>query len=184
MPISSAVLARTKRPPPTEEVLRYLVGKNGSFYYEIVMMESAFKRWEALQILRVQREAEGALLHDDEKVSLNFAIEAFLTHFRNLRDFFYPNENVWSNSRWHDNAVAWDYSPLWNRADSEWVELSPNERERINKLLSHIAYARPGLSHDWSTLPKMYRAILKALDDLVATLPHERRGWFSDLLGQ
>jgi hypothetical protein len=172
MPIPDGVIASSRRQTPDATVLQKLVGRTGSFYYEVVMMEESLKRWRSLQ--KEGRAREEELAH-------NRAIECFLLHYRNLRDFFYPSQSVWTNPDWFDNAVAWDFDTRWRLSSQDWKECTEREKERINKLLTHVSYSRAGLSHDWSKMPEMQKAILAALDQLVGMLPEDRKKWFVDL---
>jgi len=173
MPIPDSVITNTKRPAPNALVLQKLVGRTGSFYYEVVMMEESLKQWRSLQ--KETRTREEELAH-------NRSIECFLLHFRNLRDFFYPSQSVWTNPEWFDNAVAWDFDSRWKLSSQDWIECGALERERINKLLTHVSYSRSELSHDWSKMPEMQSAVLAALNKLIEMLPEDRKKWFSDLV--
>jgi hypothetical protein len=107
----------------------------------------------------------------------NMAIECFLLHFRNLRNFFYPSRDAWTNSFYFDDQIAHDFWSGWDAVEDDWSECSPDERNRLNKLLSHLSYSRRGLDHKWP-IQEMSRAIRNALAQFLAALPDDRRTWF------
>jgi hypothetical protein len=156
------VSASNKRNPISEDKLRKLAGPNGSLYYEALMMKEAAARCVKPQ--------GGATL--DESVSYNMAIESFLIHFRNVRDFLYPDDNVRA-----DDVIAFDYDPGWTKTGKDWQECSKSERDRVNKLLAHISYSRDILDHNWLT-GIMRQRIMQGMAELIQTLPPERRSWF------
>ena len=142
-------------------MLRSLASENGSLYYEVLMMNEAFRKWRTKSSAAEQ----------------NLAIECFLLHFRILREFLYPSSNSWTDKRKLDDVIAFDLSDHWVKTEDDWAECSPNERERINKLLAHISYSRPRLDHSWP-IRNMLASIRKSFAAFVATLSPERQGWF------
>ncbi len=102
------------------------------------------------------------------------AIECFLIHFRNLRDFLYPDADSADN---RDNVIARDYDSGWLKTDSDWKPCSRNERNRINKLLAHISYSRRHLDHSWP-IQAMWQQMMQRLAGFIRSLPAERREWF------
>lgn len=174
MPIDPTVIAKSKRPVQPDETLKFLVGPNGSVYYEVVMMDEALKRWTKLRPIATRSR--------EQAIAANLALEGFLLHFRNLRDFFYPSSEIWTRPKWYDNAVAWDFCRAWTRCSLEWSESSPGERDRINKLLSHISYGRSTLDKDWSGAEKMAKRVMEQFDLLLPLLTAQQREWFRDLL--
>jgi hypothetical protein len=174
MPIARDVFSQSKRPMVDSQVLLQLASADGSLFYEFQMLTAAVDAWRMLSAKQ-----ERTPLEDFCK---NAAIECFLVHFRNLRDFFYPSPDVWNKAKWFDNAVAWDYDPTWDKATADWQGIGLQERERANKLLAHISYSRPDLDHDWTLMPAMRNALVKEVRELVGRVPDERREWFKAIL--
>ena len=164
MPIDDATLSKSKRKPRTTEELSHLASKNGSLFYELAMMLEAEKLWNRA---KQQRDS-----------TYNMAIECFLLHFRNLRDFLYPSPGAWTNQFYFDDVIANDFWSEWRSVYEDWTECSADEKSRIDKLLAHLSYSRPSLDHAWP-IPKMSTAIQNALAEFLTSLPDERKEWFT-----
>lgn len=161
MPIAKDLAS--KRPIRNEKVLRDLImSEHGALFYELWMLNQSARRWS----------------NPSDPIVQNIAIESFLVHFRNLRDFFYPPLSAWTNPRAADDVVAFDYCESWDKAAKDWQEAVPGERDRINKQLAHISYTRPTLDPKWP-ISQICTAIRKSLFEFVDTLSVERREWFS-----
>lgn len=162
MPIDLPIVARSRRPIRTDAVLQYLASANGSLYYEVLMLNHAAQK----------------SLNTLPGFEHNIAIETFLVHFRNVRDFLYPVTDSWLNDRYVDDVIAFDFCSDWLSVADDWKECSANERDRVNKLLAHISYSRPELDHKWP-VTDMLPAIRKSFAAFVSTLPSERKTWFN-----
>lgn len=155
-----------KRPIRDEKVLRDLImSEQGALFYELWMLNESAKRWS---------NASDPIVH-------NIAIEAFLVHFRNLRDFFYPPLGAWTDPKGADDVVAFDYCESWDKTAKDWQEVVPSEKDRINKQLAHISYTRPTLDPKWP-ISQMCTAIRTSLSEFVDTLSVERQKWFSGVV--
>jgi len=112
------------------------------------------------------------------------ALESFLVHYRNLRDFLFPTKPVKQpdpqDKRALDSVLALDFNQAWQKEAKDWKEVVHNERERINKQLSHVSYARSQLDPEWP-LPKMKSALMQVFKEFLEGLPGERRQYFSQL---
>ncbi len=162
MPTDDKTIKGSKRPSRDDSVLRDLVCQpTGALFYEVWMLNESAKIWSST--------SPGA--------AHNMAIESFLVHFRNLRDFFYPPFEAWTDKRKTDDVIAFDYCDQWHAAAPDWRELAPCERDRINKLLAHISYSRTALGRDWP-IREMLAAIRTSLSAFVTKLPTERQKWF------
>jgi hypothetical protein len=162
MPIDVKTVNVSKRKKQDDQVLQHLASENGSLSYECLMMNEAVREWKT--------SAPG--------IHQNLAIECFLLHFRIIREFLYPTRNSWTDKIKLDDVIAFDFAEQWLETEEDWIECSPNERHRINKLLAHISYSRPTLDHSWP-IPPMLAAIRKSFAAFVARLPQDRQHWFS-----
>jgi len=153
-----------KRGHIPEDKLRQVASSTGSLFYETLMLKETAARC-------VEPTDEGSL---EIIVPYNMAIECFLIHFRNLREFLYPNAKVRRDS---DNVIAFDYDSRWLKTENDWKECSDNERSRINKLLAHISYSRGELHPRWPT-GRMRQCMMQRLAEFIVSLPPERQEWF------
>ena len=173
MPIDGSVLSRSKRPCRDEDTLKYLACKNGSLFYELWMLLEAERLWVELEPKK-----------HEASTRYNIAIEDFLFHFRNLRDFLYPSKHAWTKEIYFDDVIAHDFDPGWHGVEDDWEECSPDERERINKMLAHLSYSRPNLHRKvpggWP-ISAMSKAAQKELAKFIRGLPPERKEWFKDI---
>lgn len=161
MPIDAQRLAKSKRPSRAADVLRYFASVNGSLSYEASMLDQAAKKCATAP----------------PGYDRNAAIECYLVHFRNIRDFLYPTAESWTDERYFDDVIAWDFCSEWLEVAEDWKECSLAERTRINKLLAHISYTRPQLGHDWP-IAQMHAAIQNSVSEFVAKLSPDRKKWF------
>ncbi len=72
--------------------------------------------------------------------NINMALETFLLHARNLREFFYND-----NKRYDTDARAWDFleeKNLWQKLRPAEMESMIEIRERAGKELAHLSYKR------------------------------------------
>lgn len=154
---------RKSRQQIVEAVLRDLVKPpDGSLFYEIYMLDKTATQWKQIT-------AQG--------FELNVITESFLVHFRNLRDFLYPDAWVWNQN---DNVLAFDYDSHWTKDETTWKECSENEHIRINKLLAHISYSRGDLARGWP-VPDMRHGIIQGMSQFVSGLSPERQQYFKKL---
>lgn len=111
----------------------------------------------------------------------NLALEAWLIHVRNLRDFLYndkPRQN-------HDDVVAAEFF-----ADPtiEWLPSRPPEpdrlaaeRSRIHRALAHISWSRlrwTGDKKQWAFV-QLTEDLWTALAAFKRALAPDRRAWFT-----
>ena len=127
--------------------------------------------------IQLLRWAVGRLSQGPERILVNVAIECFLLHLRNLRDFFYA-----ANPR-DDDAVASDYfddPTTWESSRPELASVIAVEKERIHRALVHLSYSRLGYVGDakgWK-VGEMTAAIDKTFMAFLQKLPTEREAWF------
>lgn len=117
----------------------------------------------------------------------NIAIESFLIHYRNVRDFLFPTKSIkephHKNRGYQealDTVIAYDFNQDWNCEATNWSEIVSNERERINKQLSHLSYSRPKYDKSWPW-QAMRNALMKEFERFLKTLPKEKQQLFSRL---
>jgi hypothetical protein len=161
MPIDSETAASSKRPRRKESELQQLASQHGSLFYEVQMLNLAAKK----------------ALGGGAGFEKNVAIEAFLLHFRNVRDFLFPAEKSWRDEARFDDVIAFDYCSQWLWTAEDWSECSANERARLNKLLAHISYSRASLDHNWP-LQEMLETLRLKFSEFVTNLPQIRKHWF------
>jgi len=137
-------------------------------------MLEAEKSWASTESVR-----------SEHPVRHNMAIESFLLHFRNLRDFLYPSKHAWTKEFYFDDVIANDFSCDWLGVEDDWKECSVAERDRINKKLSHLSYSRPELHkkapEGWP-ISEMSRSIQRSFAQFIANLPAARKEWFRDII--
>jgi hypothetical protein len=121
------------------------------------------------------------------QVFMNMEVESFLVHFRNVRDFLYPTNTVKganptdrNYAQAQDTVIGFDFSSEWNFDSSDWTEIVPKERDRINKQLSHISYSRSHLDKNWP-VSMMAKAIHEKFGKFLNSLTDDRRKLFGDL---
>ena len=103
----------------------------------------------------------------------NAYLESFLIHFRNLRDFFYPDK------AFPDDILAEHYLPTW-KDKPEMNEFWQKSREKLNKLVAHLSFKRAELAKDknWPVNDDMCKDVMKVWDGFVRNLPQDKRKWF------
>lgn len=143
------------------ETLQRLASPLGSLYYEALMLKESAARCKEPPGTR-------SLASD---VPFSMAIECFLTHFRNLRDFLYPKKAI------QDDVIAFDFNDGWNKTIADWNPCSEDEGQRINKLLAHLSYSRPSLNHEWR-IGEMRHRITESMAEFIGSLPPDRKEWF------
>ncbi|MEQ1857545.1 MAG: hypothetical protein ABL963_13885 [Longimicrobiales bacterium] len=109
----------------------------------------------------------------NSKVHLhNMAVETFLLHARNLRDFF--------RSTGHgDDIRARDFVKTMPKISMPTV-FSPAFNTRVNKKLAHPSYKRARLKAKWHQ-GKITRELVRAMDRFLSQLDADyprRRAWF------
>lgn len=126
----------------------------------------------------------------------NAAIEAFLVHYRSLRDFLYPRSSTkypvqskrGPDKIALDTAIAYDFDQMWGCEFKDWESPIQDdaaqpisrklEADAINKCLQHVSYTRLSLKRNWPR-PEMCHAILQRFGTFLCKLPAERREWFA-----
>jgi hypothetical protein len=172
MPVTEAVLKKSKRPASADSVLIQFAGPHGSVFYEIDMLFAAYNRCRNPQS-RDPNDVNAAAL-------ANMSVECFLLHFRTIRDFLYPPEDAWTHKRRFDDVIAYDYWDGWRYTIADWKECSLDEKARIDKLLAHLSYSRPGLDHKWPH-GAMFTQLMKAFGAFTDALPPQKKHWFNEV---
>jgi hypothetical protein len=111
----------------------------------------------------------------------NALLESFLIHYRNLYDFFYPE----NKRRLSLDVAATDYVPGRHR----WRNTRPKtdikniveNRERVNCLLAHLTLRRLKYKNRSWPDKKMASAIEEMIEAFVQALPQARRSWFDSV---
>jgi hypothetical protein len=149
------------RPDRTSEKLREAAR---SVEYEVGMLHQIPVLWGFLPLL--------------DTTFRNMAIESFLVHFRNLRDFLFPTTKAKQDP---DNVIGTDFDPTgWSQDSEGWQEVVADERDRINRQLSHISYSRQDYESQWP-VAKMREAIESRFTEFIRGLPTEKRKMFERL---
>jgi len=112
-----------------------------------------------------------------DRTLYNMAVESFLLHYRNLRAFVCPA----IQSTRADDVIASDFTGAPNPEAFGDRRSLERDKERINKLLTHISYARAAYESSgdkkWPH-QEMEARIDRAMEEFLARLGAERRGWF------
>ncbi len=115
-----------------------------------------------------------------DQLTQNMALESFLVHVRNLRDFLY------GESTKPDDVVAGDFFP----GPGQWEVIRPPmpkvlevNHERLNRALAHVSYSRlkyKGPAKAWPSqqIASKQIAVVRAF---LRHLPQDRSAWFSRL---
>lgn len=114
----------------------------------------------------------------------NALLESFLIHYRNLFDFFYPE----NKRRLPFDIAASDYLPdrkRWrhSRPDVDMKQVAEN-RERVNCLLAHLSLRRLKYRNRSWPDKKMTRNVEALLDEFFSELPKKRKPWFRSVLAK
>jgi len=105
----------------------------------------------------------------------NMAVEVWLLHARNLRDFFRTQGHG-------DDICARDYVKSMPRISMPTV-FSSAFHNRVNKKISHPSYKRPRLRAKWDR-GKITRELVRAMDAFMIQLDADyprRRAWFGNV---
>jgi hypothetical protein len=105
-----------------------------------------------------------------EKPLYNALVESFVQHTRNLIEFFYPQDNVHS-----DTIIAKDFFP----DQAKWKETIPKEldeeRADAHKFLAHLTYDRLKNKKNWD-FTKISKCLNSVLDKFLKEVPQDRIG--------
>jgi hypothetical protein len=111
----------------------------------------------------------------------NALLESFLIHYRNLFDFFYPE----NKRRLAFDVAATDYVPgrhRWrNSRPKADIKSTVENRERVNCLLAHLTLRRLKYKNRSWPDKKMASAIEEMIEAFVQALPQARRSWFDSV---
>jgi len=116
----------------------------------------------------------------------DMALESFLVHYRNIRDFLFPTSSIKHLSPRYkkialDTVLALDFNPQgWHYEAKDWREVVGNERERLNKRLSHLSYSRSRYDPQWP-LEEMREALASEFNRFLESLPSDKRSLFAGL---
>jgi hypothetical protein len=103
--------------------------------------------------------------------------EAFLTHYRNLKNFL-NNKMVYKD----DDVVAGDYSDVFTGKDH--VKGDMEEDTRLNRLLAHISYSREALLRENWNYPEMEERICTVFEEYLKVVKEEAKELFSKCADQ
>ena len=114
------------------------------------------------------------------QLTQNMALESFLVHVRNLREFLY---DAGTNP---DDVVAGDFFPgpgQWEGIRPPMPKVIEENRYRLNKSLAHISYSRlkyKGPTKEWPS-QQIASELLAVVRVFLRNLPQNRSAWFSRL---
>lgn len=163
--------------PPTPQELKDMASH---IYHEVMaLMQSR----DLLNYAKAQHKAaQDKVLQDASRVGMNCALESFLLHYRNLREFL--NDEVKQSKKdkatgklESDDVKAKDYTidPNWKTA-AAWTS-DKDEAKRLHKRLAHITTARLTLDDKWY-LESMEGNALRTFEEFVSAISDERKAWF------
>jgi hypothetical protein len=127
---------------------------------------------------RLHFEAAGELRHAPKEKAEYWraiqtcALEAFLTHYRNLKQFLN------NKKKFPTDVLASDFAPTWH-GSSAVKESYSNEEVRINRLLAHISYDRNDLDRGNWDVAAMLESIRNAFTAYIPTIQAELQHGFS-----
>ena len=128
------------------------------------------------------RQCASVLSKPLDQLTQNIALESFLVHVRNLREFLY---GAGTN---RDDVVAGDFFP----GPGQWEDINIRppmpkvieaNRERLNKALAHVSYSRlkyKGPAKAWPS-QQMASELIAVVRVFLRHLPQDRSAWFSRL---
>ena len=113
----------------------------------------------------------------------NMALESFLLHFRNLRDFLCPS--LLNGHHKDDDAFASDFIDKFDISDvGNPTKFPEEEQKKLNKMLAHISDERvryiEARDYNWDTSEILVR-VLGEMRRFVESLAENRRGWFPSI---
>jgi hypothetical protein len=137
--------------------------------YELLSLIGSLRanRWALAQRGRATAHKQGLW-----EVLTNSTQEAFLLHYRNLKQFL-NNEN----RRYADDVKATHYSDSWPSTSN--VVGEPDEDDRLNKRLAHVSYTRDSLTRSWD-YPCMEKRISDAFDRFLSLVKLQHRSLFDE----
>jgi hypothetical protein len=108
----------------------------------------------------------------------NATLESFLVHYRNVRDFLYPNGPR------DDDIIGVDFLPdpsQWPFTLGDWKEVADLEKERLDRALAHLSYSRIVYEEEnkkgWP-VKEMAVATIRLVKSYLGKVPAQRRGYF------
>lgn len=107
----------------------------------------------------------------------NIALESFLLHIRQVRDFFYGVRK----NKWPDDTFASDYASNWESVQPDLPRVIKEHEERLDRQLAHLSYARlryKGKEKEWP-VDEMATAMAEVVRVFLRSLPQDRAAWFS-----
>ena len=130
------------------------------------------------------KEAEEKVLQDACQVGINCALESFLLHYRNLREFL--NDEVKQSKKnkavtrklESDDIKAKDYTSIPIGRPSLHGYRTKMKRQRLHKRLAHVTTARLTLDDNW--YPRHGRKRFRTFEDFVSATSDERKAWFEN----
>jgi hypothetical protein len=136
--------------------------------YELTSLINSSK---AAQYLGKAKAAPGNTEEQLWQVLSNCTLEAFLLHYRNLKAFL-------NNGKYSDDVKAEHYSDTWC-SKSIFAGETPDEDDRLNKLLAHISYSRENLTRDWA-LPKLEQQLCDTFREFLRQVRPEYAALFGE----
>lgn len=117
------------------------------FYYEVTIFKKSY---------------EGGLFLSAQ--TFEVALDSFLTHFRNLYEFFYDGGNS-------DKAHAFHFIESWrNKVPPSNIRIW---NIKINQYLSHISYRRVTEIYSGWAVEEMYNHFINLINEFISELPSE-----------
>lgn len=169
-------------PDPDPPTLQQLKDMAVHIYHEVMaLMQSR----DLLNHAKAQHKAaQEKVLQDACQVGINCALESFLLHYRNLREFLndevkQSKKNKATRKLESDDIKAKDYTidPNWKTV-APWVS-NEDEGKRLHKRLAHVTTARLTLDDNWYP-ESMEGNALRTFEDFVSALSDERKAWFEN----
>ncbi len=126
------------------------------------------------------RKCASVLSRPPNQMTQNVALESFLVHVRNLRDFLY---GAGTNP---DDVVAGDFFPgpgQWEAKRPPMPKIIEDNRERLNRALVHVSYSRlkyKGPAKEWPS-QQIASELIAVVRVFLRNLPQNRSAWFSQL---
>ncbi|MEO8396326.1 MAG: hypothetical protein ABI700_25260 [Chloroflexota bacterium] len=99
-------------------------------------------------------------------------LQAFLTEFRNLYDFFYLP--IPTNPRFFQDARALDFYLQWKSACPIGSKFFTDSYEKVSPRLSHLTYKRK-VQTDWKVL-SLWNEMYEIVKVFLAYVPSSRKG--------
>ncbi|HEY2232200.1 MAG TPA: hypothetical protein VGK01_01875 [Candidatus Angelobacter sp.] len=166
--------------PPTPQQLQQMARH---INHEVLALMQAHDLYDHAQ--KQQKTVEDQAAQDVCQVAINCALESFLLHYRNLREFLndekkHTKKNKVTNQIETDDIKAKDYTSDSNWKTTDVWASDKVEGKRLHKRLAHISKARITLDNKWYP-DHMEWSVLKTFEKFLAAIPRERGPWFEQV---